>query len=58
MLDNCPLLESLHITGLFVDGTMDAELQAKCARVKNLDLPFNSDEDSEIEEDEDSEDEF
>ena len=58
MLDNCPLLESLHITGLFVDGTMDAELQAKCARVKNLNLPFSSDEDSVIEEDEDSEDEF
>ncbi|KAL6592702.1 hypothetical protein ACP70R_049377 [Stipagrostis hirtigluma subsp. patula] len=39
ILDNCPLLESLHITGFFVDRGMDAKLRAKCARVKNLTLP-------------------
>jgi hypothetical protein len=55
ILDNCPLLESLHITGFCADS-MDAELQAKCARVKNLNLPFSSDEDEE--EDEEDEDEF
>lgn len=54
ILDNCPLLESLHITGFSADS-MDAELQAKCARVKNLKLPFSSDEDEEEnDEDEDS----
>ena len=58
ILDNCPLLESLHITGFCADS-MDAELQAKCARVKNLNLPFSSDEDEEEnEEDEGSEDEI
>ncbi|WVZ94386.1 hypothetical protein U9M48_040285 [Paspalum notatum var. saurae] len=51
ILDNCPLLESLDITGLFVDGTMDAQLQAKCATVKNLNLHLD-DSDDEGEEDE------
>ncbi|TVU43224.1 hypothetical protein EJB05_09671 [Eragrostis curvula] len=41
ILDNCPLLESVHITGFYVDGEMDAELQAKCARLKNLTFPFD-----------------
>ncbi|TVU43223.1 hypothetical protein EJB05_09670 [Eragrostis curvula] len=41
ILDNCPLLESLHITGHQVDA-MDAQLQAKCARVKKLTIPFYS----------------
>jgi hypothetical protein len=53
IVNNCPLLESFHITGFSADS-MDAELQAKCARVKNLNLPFSYDEDEEeTEEDED-----
>ncbi|CAO2189449.1 unnamed protein product [Urochloa humidicola] len=53
ILDNCPLLESLKISGLLVDG-MDAQLREKCARIKNLSLPDDSDEeDEEPEEDED-----
>ncbi|XP_004974361.1 putative F-box/LRR-repeat protein 23 [Setaria italica] len=39
ILDNCPLLESLHITGSFKYYEMDDELQAKCTRVKNLTIP-------------------
>ena len=38
ILDHCPVLQSLYITGYF-DGEMDAELRAKCAKVKNLTLP-------------------
>ncbi|TVU02052.1 hypothetical protein EJB05_52418, partial [Eragrostis curvula] len=40
ILDNCPQLESLHITGHQVDAMDDAQLQAKCARVKKLTIPF------------------
>lgn len=43
ILDYCPVLEDLYITGCF-DGIMDAELYAKCARVKKLTLPYSSDE--------------
>ncbi|GJN39445.1 hypothetical protein PR202_gb28566 [Eleusine coracana subsp. coracana] len=43
ILDNCPLLVSLHITGHHVDGVMDEQLRAKCARVKNLNIPFKFD---------------
>lgn len=43
ILDNCPLLESLHITGCHVDGVMDEQLHVKCARVKNLNIPFEVD---------------
>jgi hypothetical protein len=39
ILDHCPVLESLYITGHF-DGEMPAELRAKCAKVKNLTLPY------------------
>ncbi|KAL6659441.1 hypothetical protein ACP70R_003481 [Stipagrostis hirtigluma subsp. patula] len=39
ILDNCPLLESLHITGYFKKREMDKELRMKCARIKNLILP-------------------
>ncbi|TVU02054.1 hypothetical protein EJB05_52420, partial [Eragrostis curvula] len=39
ILDNCPLLESLHITGYFNKREMNEELRLKCARVKNLILP-------------------
>ncbi|KAG2584463.1 hypothetical protein PVAP13_6KG300400 [Panicum virgatum] len=39
ILDHSPVLQSLYITGYF-DGEMDAELRAKCAKVKNLTLPF------------------
>ncbi|CAL5010838.1 unnamed protein product [Urochloa decumbens] len=42
ILDNCPLLESLYITGSFDYYGMDEELQAKCSRVKNLTLPIYS----------------
>ncbi|TVU43193.1 hypothetical protein EJB05_09639 [Eragrostis curvula] len=45
ILDNCPLLESLHVTGSFLEfDEMDEELQAKCAKVKNLILPDDEDE--------------
>ncbi|XP_066353126.1 putative F-box/LRR-repeat protein 9 isoform X3 [Miscanthus floridulus] len=39
ILDHCPVLESLYITGCF-GGEMDAELRGKCAKVKNLTLPY------------------
>ncbi|CAO2164087.1 unnamed protein product [Urochloa humidicola] len=39
ILDNCPQLESLHITGSFEYHEMDEELQMKCSRVKNLTIP-------------------
>ncbi|KAL6659442.1 hypothetical protein ACP70R_003482 [Stipagrostis hirtigluma subsp. patula] len=38
ILDSCPLLKSLHITGYFNKCEMDKELRMKCARVKNLTL--------------------
>ncbi|TVU07336.1 hypothetical protein EJB05_47386, partial [Eragrostis curvula] len=41
ILDSCPVLESLQITGCFNKHDIDKELQAKCARVKNLSLPTN-----------------
>ncbi|KAJ1267681.1 hypothetical protein BS78_07G076300 [Paspalum vaginatum] len=44
ILDYCPVLESLCITGCFIDE-MDAELRAKCSKVKNLSLPVDLDED-------------
>ncbi|CAO2206059.1 unnamed protein product [Urochloa humidicola] len=56
ILDNCPLLESLKISGLLVDG-MDAQLQEKCARIKNLSLPNDLDEEDEETDDSDEEDE-
>lgn len=44
ILDNCPLLETLHVTGYFVDKIfMDERLLAKCSRVKNLMLPPHRD---------------
>ncbi|PWZ04619.1 putative F-box/LRR-repeat protein 23 [Zea mays] len=43
ILDRCPVLEDLYITGSF-DGIMDAVLYAKCAKVKNLTLPISLDE--------------
>ncbi|RCV29702.1 hypothetical protein SETIT_6G033400v2 [Setaria italica] len=45
IIDNSPVLESLNVTGGYIIGTMDQELLAKCARVKNLVLPSDSDED-------------
>ncbi|CAL5010821.1 unnamed protein product [Urochloa decumbens] len=45
ILDYCPVLESLYITGCF-DGEMDRELRAKCDRVKDLTLPYDTGEDS------------
>ncbi|CAL5007833.1 unnamed protein product [Urochloa decumbens] len=39
ILDSCPLLESLHITGSLIGSEMDEEVRAKCARVRNLTLP-------------------
>ncbi|CAL5010811.1 unnamed protein product [Urochloa decumbens] len=56
ILDNCPLLESLKISGLLVDG-MDVQLREKCARIKNLSLPNDSDEEDEETHDSDEEDE-
>uniref|UniRef100_A0A804R7I9 F-box domain-containing protein n=1 Tax=Zea mays TaxID=4577 RepID=A0A804R7I9_MAIZE len=46
ILDHSPVLEDLYITGYF-DGIMDAELCAKCAKVKKLTLPDISDSDEE-----------
>jgi len=46
IIDGCPLLESLNVTGGYIIHMMDQELRAKCARVKNLSLPCDSDEDS------------
>ncbi|KAF8775026.1 hypothetical protein HU200_005075 [Digitaria exilis] len=54
LLDNCPLLDSLNISGS-LDITMDAQLRAKCARVENLILPYVSDEEYVEEEDEEPE---
>ncbi|CAO2209851.1 unnamed protein product [Urochloa humidicola] len=43
ILDNCPLLETLRITGFMVGGSkMDEKLRQKCAGVKNLTLPDKS----------------
>lgn len=39
ILDSCPLLESLHITGSLIGSEMDEEIRGKCARVRNLTLP-------------------
>uniref|UniRef100_A0A0A9BTQ8 F-box domain-containing protein n=1 Tax=Arundo donax TaxID=35708 RepID=A0A0A9BTQ8_ARUDO len=39
ILDNCPLLEYLHVGGYFNQRKMDTELRVKCARVKKLTLP-------------------
>lgn len=38
ILDNCPLLESLHITGLSV-GRMKKNLRERCGRLKEVTLP-------------------
>ncbi|OEL21410.1 hypothetical protein BAE44_0017571 [Dichanthelium oligosanthes] len=42
ILDNCPLLETLHITGFLMGGEMDQMLRQKCAGVKDLTLPNKS----------------
>ncbi|TVU02079.1 hypothetical protein EJB05_52445, partial [Eragrostis curvula] len=42
ILDSCPLLESLYITGYFNKKDINKELRVKCARVKNLALPTRS----------------
>ena len=39
ILDSCPLLESLHITGSLIGSEMDEEVRGKCTRVRNLTLP-------------------
>ncbi|CAO2209869.1 unnamed protein product [Urochloa humidicola] len=39
ILDSCPLLESMHITGSLIGSDMDEEVRGKCARVRNLTLP-------------------
>ncbi|TVU02092.1 hypothetical protein EJB05_52458, partial [Eragrostis curvula] len=39
ILDRCPLLESLHITGYFDKRYIDKELRVKCGGVKKLTLP-------------------
>ncbi|KAF8775024.1 hypothetical protein HU200_005073 [Digitaria exilis] len=39
ILDSCPLLESLHITGSLIGSEMDEEIRVKCARLRNLTLP-------------------
>ncbi|CAO2164067.1 unnamed protein product [Urochloa humidicola] len=43
ILDNCPLLETLCITGfMYGGGKMEEKLRQKCAAVKNLTLPDKS----------------
>jgi len=42
ILDSCPLLETLRITGFLVGGKMGEELRQKCAGVKDLTLPDKS----------------
>jgi len=42
ILDSCPLLETLHITGFLVGGKMGDKLRQKCAGVKDLTLPDKS----------------
>jgi hypothetical protein len=41
VLDSCPILESLLVTGycLFDMKEMDEELKVECARVRNVTLP-------------------
>ncbi|TVU02060.1 hypothetical protein EJB05_52426, partial [Eragrostis curvula] len=39
ILDSCPLLESLHITGYFNRRQINENLRVKCAAVHNLTLP-------------------
>lgn len=39
ILDNCPMLQSLHITGSFEYYNMDDVLQKKCDRVRSLSIP-------------------
>ncbi|CAL5007794.1 unnamed protein product [Urochloa decumbens] len=63
ILDNCPQLETLYISGYFNEREMDKELRVKCARVKNLSLPtsaydgYSSDDYCSQDEDYDSQDE-
>lgn len=38
ILDNYPVLESLHVSGHFIGNETDEELSARCARVKDLSL--------------------
>ncbi|CAO2168335.1 unnamed protein product [Urochloa humidicola] len=45
IIDNCPLLESLNVRGSPIIYMMDEELRTKCARVKNLVLPWDSSDD-------------
>ncbi|CAO2200875.1 unnamed protein product [Urochloa humidicola] len=43
ILDNCPLLETLRVTGfMYGGGKMDEKLRQKCAVMKNLTLPDKS----------------
>ena len=42
ILDSCPLLETLRITGFLVGGKMGEKLRQKCAGVKDLTLPDKS----------------
>lgn len=54
ILVNCPVLESLHVSGYYIGNETDEELRAKCARVKDLSLPqfvvpiYDSDYDSDL----------
>ncbi|KAF8775003.1 hypothetical protein HU200_005052 [Digitaria exilis] len=42
ILDSCPLLETLHVTGFLVGGKMNQQLWERCAQVKDLSLPDQS----------------
>ncbi|CAL5007786.1 unnamed protein product [Urochloa decumbens] len=50
IIDNCPLLDSLNVTGCPMIDMMDQELRTKCARVRNLVLPCDSSDDDYYEE--------
>ncbi|TVU43208.1 hypothetical protein EJB05_09655, partial [Eragrostis curvula] len=54
ILDSCPVLESLNVPGgdYLITSRMDEELRAKCAKLKNVTLSFDSDEESCEEEEE------
>ncbi|TVU43209.1 hypothetical protein EJB05_09656, partial [Eragrostis curvula] len=46
ILDSCPVLESLNVPGgdYLITSRMDEKLRAKCAKLKNVTLPYDSDE--------------
>ncbi|TVU02043.1 hypothetical protein EJB05_52409, partial [Eragrostis curvula] len=52
ILDSCPVLESLNVPSgdYLITSRMDEKLRAKCAKLKNVTLPYDSDEEEYYEE--------